>query len=76
MNSCNVTMKWCTVSDEEQQKCLWLRKASINQGFVPVIECVKNPNKLLCLEEIEHETADIVNIDDYIYIAAKCVFFM
>lgn len=58
-------MKWCTVSDEEQTKCLWLKQASINQGVVPVIECVKSSGKRKCIESIAANQSDIVDLQNY-----------
>lgn len=70
-------MKWCTVSNEETQKCLWLRQASINEGILPVIDCVRASNKLVCIENIEEKNnTDIVDLQDYGYIVERYSIFI
>lgn len=70
-NKRNNIMRWCTTSQDEQEKCNFLSTASINQGYTPIINCIKVENKLKCLEEIRNDKADVVNIDDYGYIAER-----
>lgn len=73
LNLCNNTvLKWCTISDNEQEKCKWLSTASINQGFLPVIQCVESKSKLECLKNAEQNaTVDVVVLEDYGYIAER-----
>lgn len=69
---CNRDIKWCTTSDQEQQKCRWLAQASLNNALQPVLNCVQSPNKLSCLEDIKNDKADVVTADAHHgYIARK-----
>ncbi|CAH1116217.1 unnamed protein product [Phaedon cochleariae] len=71
---CNTTVKWCTMNENEQQKCRWLRQATLNAGLQPVIECVQTSenNTISCLSTIQSEEADIVFTDvNYGYIALQ-----
>lgn len=64
-------MKWCTISDAEQTKCLWLKQAAIIQGVVPVIECVQTTGKIQCIESIAENQSDIVDLQDYIMLRKR-----
>ncbi|GLV43632.1 Transferrin 3 [Carabus blaptoides fortunei] len=65
-------MKWCTVSEEENQKCKWLGLASDIAGIVPEMECVQAQNVYDCLNKIKDEQADLISIDSRLgYLARK-----
>jgi hypothetical protein len=69
---CDRTLKWCTYSDSEQEKCEWLSQAAMNWGIQPVVECRRSEgqDELSCLDDIKKETADIVVASsDYAYIS-------
>uniref|UniRef100_V5I8N4 Transferrin n=1 Tax=Anoplophora glabripennis TaxID=217634 RepID=V5I8N4_ANOGL len=71
---CGLVVRWCTLTNEEQQKCKWLQQAALNAGIQPVIECIQTADKdtLSCLNDIKEDRADITFTDvNYGYIALK-----
>ncbi|XP_014250450.1 transferrin isoform X4 [Cimex lectularius] len=60
---CQEALRWCTVSDLENDKCTWLKYAGDTHGIKPAIDCVKAPNLLTCLEFISKGKADAVSIN-------------
>ncbi|RZB39249.1 transferrin-like, partial [Asbolus verrucosus] len=69
---CDRTLKWCTYSDMEQEKCKWLSQAAMNWGIQPVVECKRSEgtDELSCLDDIKKKYADVVVASsDYAYIS-------
>lgn len=67
-----LSIKWCTVSNEEQNKCHWLRQASLNAGLSPLIECTQAKDHNMCLADVASGSADITFSDaDYGYTSVK-----
>ncbi|KAJ4426200.1 hypothetical protein ANN_27009, partial [Periplaneta americana] len=60
---CQNPMKWCTISDAENNKCEWLRQAGITQGIVPEIACVQASNQMNCFRMIKNGEADVMGTD-------------
>lgn len=56
-------MKWCTVSAEEKQKCLWLSQAALNRAIQPVVKCVESVSQLECINNVRNNKADLLTID-------------
>ncbi|XP_058118360.1 transferrin-like [Anopheles ziemanni] len=61
---CQTTVRWCTTSLEEKQKCDVLSRAALTTGVLPYVEC-NNPttNRMTCLDNIANNRADFVGID-------------
>ncbi|XP_074025706.1 transferrin isoform X2 [Leptinotarsa decemlineata] len=71
---CNLTVKWCTLNEQEQKKCLWTQQASLNSGLQPAIECVQSNDNdsISCLNDIASGVADLAFTDvTYGYLAIK-----
>ncbi|KAG5876694.1 hypothetical protein JTB14_025820 [Gonioctena quinquepunctata] len=71
---CNVSVKWCTLNETEQQKCIWLQQAALNSALQPVIECVRSQENdgISCLNDIQSGVADLAFNDvSFGYIALK-----
>lgn len=65
-------MKWCTVSQTEQEKCDWLSQAVLIAGIRPGLSCVRGSDTLDCMKKIQSSKADIISIDsNYGYLARK-----
>ncbi|CAG9823291.1 unnamed protein product [Phaedon cochleariae] len=62
-SNCNMTLKWCTLSDNAQKKCLWLQQAAANYGLKPSIDCVPNHVDESCAGDIKAEKADFAFIN-------------
>jgi len=60
---CHKRIKLCTTSETENNKCEWLRQASIIQGVVPELQCVQGTSHLECFKKINMKEADIVGIN-------------
>ncbi|XP_043790725.1 transferrin isoform X3 [Apis laboriosa] len=52
-------VKWCVVSNLEENKCRWLREASIVYGVEPAIACIQELTRADCLKALKTERADI-----------------
>lgn len=52
-------VKWCVVSNLEENKCRWLREASIVYGVEPAISCIQELTRADCLKALKTERADI-----------------
>lgn len=63
-------MKWI-VKDVDKEKCEWLKTASINQGFVPTIECIVENDELKSLKMIKNNEADVTVVSNYGYYIHK-----
>lgn len=62
-DSCDRTIRWCTTSDLETNKCVWVSKAATALGVSPRISCVKANSTVKCFHEIANDRADIIAID-------------
>ncbi|KAK4881294.1 hypothetical protein RN001_004613 [Aquatica leii] len=72
IEKCNENVRWCTVSQAEQQKCLWLSQAAANIALQPTIKCIQSHNKFACLEDIKTDLVDLVAADAHFgYISRK-----
>ncbi|CAD1475639.1 unnamed protein product, partial [Heterotrigona itama] len=52
-------VRWCVASNLEENKCRWLREASIVYGVEPAISCIQELTRADCLKAVETERADI-----------------
>ncbi|XP_071866002.1 transferrin 3 isoform X1 [Bombus fervidus] len=52
-------VKWCVASNLEENKCRWLREASIVYGVEPAISCIQELSRAGCLKTLKTERADI-----------------
>ncbi|CAK9808394.1 unnamed protein product [Anthophora quadrimaculata] len=52
-------VKWCISSNLEENKCRWLREASIVYGIEPAIACIQELSRTSCLKALKTERADI-----------------
>ncbi|KAK5649219.1 hypothetical protein RI129_000248 [Pyrocoelia pectoralis] len=69
---CDEKIRWCTVSNAEQEKCEWLAQASANLAIQPTIKCIQSHNTFACLEDIKTDKVDVVSSDAHFgYIARK-----
>lgn len=69
---CDTNMKWCTISPEEKQKCLWLSQAALNRGIQPVVKCVESSSQLECINDVKNNKADLLTVDaNYGFIAKR-----
>lgn len=57
------SIRWCTISDLETNKCVWISKAATAIGVSPRISCVKTKSIFECFHEIANDRADIIAID-------------
>ncbi|XP_045153737.1 inhibitor of carbonic anhydrase-like [Echinops telfairi] len=59
------TVKWCTVSDHEAQKCFSFRDNVIKvlSADGPLVACVKRTSYLECIQAIKNNKADAVNLN-------------
>ncbi|XP_066156182.1 transferrin-like isoform X2 [Euwallacea fornicatus] len=74
VTKCGPLLKWSVTSDIEQNKCRWLRQASVTHGLYPVINCVKSTDNdtVSSLDNLENGSADIAFIDaNFGYIARR-----
>ncbi|CAG5036906.1 unnamed protein product [Parnassius apollo] len=70
--SCLPARRWCTISDNEQTKCLWLRSAAYTLGIEPTISCQQRTNTFECLQDIKDNRADfIATPSNYGYISRQ-----
>lgn len=61
---CSTQSTWCTVSNEEKEKCEVVRAAGISTGVYPIIEC-RDPagSTVACLNDVSSGRADFTGID-------------
>ncbi|XP_017878317.1 transferrin isoform X1 [Ceratina calcarata] len=59
--TCNPSrrVRWCVSSNLEENKCRWLREASIVYGVEPAISCNQELGRVACLKALKSERADI-----------------
>ncbi|XP_066263060.1 transferrin-like isoform X2 [Euwallacea similis] len=71
---CGPLLKWSVTSNVEENKCRWLRQASVTHGLYPVVNCVKSTDNdtVSSLDNLENGSADIAFIDaSFGYIARR-----
>ncbi|KAL0808425.1 hypothetical protein ABMA28_012890 [Loxostege sticticalis] len=70
--SCLPAHRWCTVSPQEQNKCLWVRNAAHSLGIQPPISCQQRPNVFDCFDDIREARSDFFSVDShYGYLARR-----
>ncbi|EFN77822.1 Transferrin [Harpegnathos saltator] len=70
--TCDRTIRWCTVGDLDTNKCRWVARAMMALGIEPRISCVQSNTVFECLRKISEQQADIITIDsNYGYVARK-----
>ncbi|XP_076758710.1 transferrin 3 isoform X1 [Xylocopa sonorina] len=52
-------VRWCIASNLEENKCRWLREASIVYGVEPAISCIQELRRMSCLNAVKTQHADI-----------------
>lgn len=58
------TVRWCTVGDEEQEKCYdWSQAVNQDGGFGMNLSCVMTRSRDECLVKLEEDEADLVTVD-------------
>nr|ADO66732.1 melanotransferrin [Apostichopus japonicus] len=57
------TIRFCTISEQEQQKCRAMRDAFSAAGLLPEISCYPAANHADCIDSIVAGLADIVTLD-------------
>nr|XP_012214970.1 PREDICTED: transferrin-like [Linepithema humile] len=73
-DSCDRTIRWCTISDLETNKCVWVSKAATALGVSPRISCVKANSTFQCFHEIANDRADIIAIDSNYGMVARILY--
>lgn len=63
--SCNPprSIVYCTTSIVDFVKCSWLQEASQVYGVEPNIRCIRGEHIYRCLDDVAHQTADAVLVD-------------
>nr|XP_035130854.2 melanotransferrin isoform X3 [Callithrix jacchus] len=65
-------VRWCTISDPEQQKCSDMSKAFREAGIQPSLFCVQGTSANHCIQLIAAQEADAITLDGgAIYEAGK-----
>ncbi|XP_055263000.1 melanotransferrin isoform X3 [Moschus berezovskii] len=65
-------VRWCTISDPEQQKCSDMSKAFQQAGIQPSVLCVQGTSADHCIQLITAQEADAITLDGgAIYQAGK-----
>ncbi|KAK2090928.1 hypothetical protein P7K49_030212 [Saguinus oedipus] len=65
-------VRWCTISDPEQQKCSDMSKAFREAGIQPSLLCVQGTSANHCIQLITAQEADAITLDGgAIYEAGK-----
>lgn len=71
--TCPASVRWCTHSYEEKEKCEVLRAAALTTGIVPTITCNEpKSDTISCISDVSSGRADFVGIDsNFGYLARK-----
>ncbi|XP_014381987.1 ovotransferrin-like isoform X2 [Alligator sinensis] len=56
-------IKWCTISNPEQEKCLKMRKAMASDTTSPPCNCVQKGSHSECIKAIAAKEADAISLD-------------
>ena len=58
-------MRWCTVSDKEQQKCNQFKTVLNNLGNDSnvIASCVQDDSAINCMKKIKNGEADLITLD-------------
>ncbi|CAH0730518.1 unnamed protein product, partial [Brenthis ino] len=59
-STCLSPLRWCTISNEEYNKCMWIRSAAHTLGIEPAISCQRRNNIFGCFSDIRNNTADFI----------------
>ncbi|XP_015597144.1 transferrin [Cephus cinctus] len=73
-SSCGNTIRWCTISTLETNKCNWIAKAAVTHGIEPQISCDQTNSTFHCFHDIADHKADIITIDSNYGHLARQVF--
>lgn len=66
------TLRWCTLSTGEVQKCGDMAVAFNQKALKPTVHCVSGKNPLDCIQKIKNRDVDAVMLDTkHIYTAGK-----
>ncbi|CAF4946819.1 unnamed protein product [Pieris macdunnoughi] len=58
--SCIPARRWCTISESEHSKCLWVQLAAHTLGIEPAISCQQRKSVFECFAAIKDNTADFI----------------
>ncbi|XP_047518992.1 melanotransferrin-like [Pieris napi] len=58
--SCIPARRWCTISESEHSKCLWVQLAAHTLGIEPAISCQLRRSIFECFAAIKDNTADFI----------------
>ena len=69
---CQQAMRWCVISEPEEDKCQDMRTALMAGRITGSMSCVRGRNAKDCMEKIRQNKADVVTLDQGdIYLGGK-----